>query len=135
MTHTVQHAFSFNVLDENPQVEIIDWQYGGSKNYGAHPLPGHTETKRINVIGELAYPKSLYVKWRNIAKNSIHEDTVNLESRLPKNIVGHRIHFSIRDDQLYVYLITPELRPPDWPIYPPAYSKIYKSYQIYPDQK
>lgn len=133
-THTVRHAFSFDLIDENPQVEVIDWQYGESKNFGAHPLPEQSSTKRVNVIGELIYPKSLYVKWRNIATNSIHEDTVNLEIRLPKNIVNQRIHFSIKDDQLYVFLITHELRPIDWPVYPPGYSKIYKSYQIYPDK-
>jgi hypothetical protein len=123
------------MLEENPQVEVLDWHYGESKNYGAHPLPGHPITKQMTVIGELTYPKSLYVKWRNTTTNLTYEEIVDFQNILPKNIVDHRIHFSIKDDKLYVYLITPELRPPSWPIYPPAYSKIYKSYQIYPHKK
>lgn len=133
-SHTVRHAFGFDMIDENPQVEVIDWKYGQSKNYGAHPLSDQRATKRVNVMGEFLYPTSLYVKWRNTVTNSIHEESVDFKDILPKNLTDHRVHFSVKDDRLYVYLITPELRPPNWPIYPPLYSQIYKSYQIYPDK-
>lgn len=134
-TNTVRHAFGFDLIDENPAVEIVDWRYGESRNYGAHPLPEQTATKRINVIGELRYPNLLYVKWRNTTTNTVYAETVDLKTRLPKDITDHRIHVSIIEDQLFVYLMTPKLRPPEWPIYPPAYSRIYKTYQIYPDNK
>lgn len=57
----------------------------------------------------------LHVKWRVEATGKVYEDTVDLKVVLPRNIEKHRIHFVVKGQQLFVYLITPELRPADAP--------------------
>jgi hypothetical protein len=51
---------------------------------------------------------SLYVKWRLRATGEIHEETVDLRHRLPRDITEHRIYFMIKGPQLYVYLVPPD---------------------------
>ena len=76
----------------------------------------------------------LYVKWRIKSTGTIHEDTVDLRNRLPVNIKDHRIYFIVKDTQLYVYLITPERRPPDMPPNGPRQTQYLKTITLYPDQ-
>lgn len=75
---------------------------------------------------------TLYVKWRIKATDKVYEDTVDLKSRLPKDVTDHRIYFVIKDTQLWVYLISPEGRPKDFPIVGPAKFRFNKAYEIYP---
>jgi hypothetical protein len=55
----------------------------------------------------------LYVKWRIDSTGQVYEDTVDLKSRLPRDITNHEIYFIVKGTQLVVYLITPERRLPD----------------------
>lgn len=74
----------------------------------------------------------LYVKWRNERTGQVYEDTVDLRQRLPADIAKHRIHFIIKGPQLYVYLISPEPRPPNMPVNGPRMYRNLKSTLIYP---
>jgi len=76
----------------------------------------------------------LYVKWRIKSTGQVYEDTVDLRRRLPADITDHRIHFIVKGPQLYVYLITPERRPPDMPPNGPRPYQYLKTITIYPDQ-
>jgi hypothetical protein len=53
----------------------------------------------------------LYVKWRLKATGEVFEDRVDLTKRLPPDIARHKIYFSIRERVLYVFLVSPNLRP------------------------
>ena len=62
----------------------------------------------------------------------VHEDTVDLRSRLPESIKDHRIYFIVKDTQLFVYLITPERRAPEMPPNGPRPTQHLKTITIYP---
>ncbi len=80
------------------------------------------------ILGE-----SLYVKWRIKSTGEVFEDTVDLKSRLPRDVTSYRIYFVIDVRQLRVYLVSPILRPPDFPITGPTKYQYYKVYSIYPN--
>ncbi len=75
---------------------------------------------------------TLFVKWRIKATGEVLEDTVNLKSRLPRDITDHKIYFVIQGRQLFVYLVSSVLRPKDFPITGPKKFQFYKVYAIYP---
>jgi hypothetical protein len=129
---TVFHSFSFNAIDESPGVEILDWRYGQSKQPGAHATRTPT-SQGTGITADMLVPDFLYVKWIIKATGKVHEKTVNMTGLNSARLKNNEIHFVVINEQLHVYLVTNELRPRDWPIYPAIYSKYYKTYQIYPN--
>lgn len=127
------HAFSFDAKGENPKIEILDWSYGDSKIYGVHPEPNQHAAQSINIIGKIEPAARLYVKWRDKSSEKIFSENIELKNLLPKEMNGNRIHFSIIDNVIFVYLITKIPRPEGWPTYQNSYSKIYKTYKIIPN--
>lgn len=114
----VNHAFSFDVIADSPGIQVLDYRYGDSSISAtradtSRPWPnGYGGT---NVNGDMLRGDTLYVKWRIKSSGKVYEDTVDLKSLLPRDISKHRIHFIVKGDQLFVYLITPERRPPEMP--------------------
>lgn len=121
----VRHSFSFDVREE-PGIEILDYRYGDSRQPGAKAdhsglLSDHVQ-QAVNINGDIRRPNSLYVHWRDNTSGKMYDDTVDLARLLPRDITDHRIHFTIRGPQLFVYLITPQRRSPsDYPAGPPEY--------------
>ena len=107
----VRHSFEFNASWDSPDVEVLDYRYGDSKLPGAAPPNWALESGRIRqqtgVSGPMLVGDFLYVKWRLRATGEIHQETIDLRQRLPKNIEGHKIYFLIKRDHLFVYLISP----------------------------
>lgn len=134
----VEHGFSFDARQDRPEVELLDYRYGDSRQPGARADPARVAEGRIgqqwSVYGAMLRGDSLYVKWRIKKTGQIYEDTVDLRSRLPAAIADHRIHFDIKESQLYVYLISPERRPRDMPPNGPREFDYLKVFTIYPDQ-
>lgn len=133
----VNHSFSFDAAIDSPNTEVLDYQYGSSKQFGTHADKERMALGQIfpadNIYGAMPRGEFLYVKWRVKGSEKEFEDKVDLTSRLPANIEGLRIHFVIRGSQLYVYLIWPF----DGHQYPPGDLKRYmgqKREQVYPDQ-
>lgn len=139
------HTFSFDVRNDSPDIEVLDYQYSNSRHAGVRP-----ERERVNmgetfgsesIYGSILRGDFLYVKWRVKKPGKLlpeylgtYEDRVDLRSRLPADITGLRIHFVIRGPQLYVYLIWPYDPKHD---YPPGELNGYerqKKVRIYPDQ-
>ena len=58
----------------------------------------------------------LYVKWKLLKTGRVFEDLVDLKAMLPSDIRYHEIHFTIKEEQLLVYLITPDRKPADMPV-------------------
>jgi hypothetical protein len=144
----VNHSFSFDTINDSPDIEVLDYQYGGSRQFGTHPEKERValgETfKAWGISGSMPRGEFLYVKWRVKNSGQSFEDKVDLISRLPADIEGLRVHFVIRGPQLYVYLIYPWDGKP-WEMEPiknrfvpvPGGVKRFegqKQVQIYPDQ-
>ena len=133
----VDHAFGFDVLNDSPDVVLLDYRYGTSKQPGARPpewsLRDGNVRQQAGIIGEMVLGDTLYVKWRIKASGEVLEDTIDLKSRLPKDITDHRLYFVVEGRQLHVYLISPRLRPSSFPIVGPTKYRYYQAYVTYPD--
>ncbi|WP_206956332.1 hypothetical protein [Trinickia acidisoli] len=145
------HAFEFDTWIDSPGAEVLDYQYGNSRQPGVKPSE---EALRLHQVGQQAIVNGpmlrgdfLYVKWRIRKTGQVFEDRVDLRHRLPKDLTGCRVHFVIDGSHLLVYVITPEkvtgLCPSDsqqaYRITPPQ-KQIFIEYcsrkiiQIYPDR-
>lgn len=134
----VHHTFSFNTNHDSPEIEVLDYQYGNSRQDGTY-----ADKERI-AMGEVFHADSiagviprgdfLFVKWRDKYTHHIYQDKVDLRSRLPADIEGDTIHFVIRGAQLYVYLIWPYDPKHDYPLGGLKGYDRQKIVQIYPDQ-
>lgn len=153
-TGLTNHSFSFDARWDSPDVEVLDYQYGNSKQPGARP-PEYSRREGkvrqyVGITGDMLRGDFLYVKWRIKKTGEVYEDTVDLKSRLPADIMSHLIHFVIQDTRLYVYLISPERLNPN-PCPSPdelrrlrkseaPYDKVFSMYcyrkitTLYPDQ-
>ncbi|GAB3554742.1 hypothetical protein GCM10027343_43050 [Noviherbaspirillum agri] len=133
----VDHAFSFDVRRDNPGVRVLDYRYGRSDQPSTVMRDWQKERdqrpQQASINGPMPRPDSLYVKWIEKRTKQEHEDTVDLKSRLPINIKNHRVTFVPRGAQLYVYLITQELRSPNDPVTGPNMYASFKAITIYPD--
>lgn len=133
------HAFRFDTRRDSPNIEVLDYRYGNSKQPGARPDADELKTgvipQRTNIIGPMLRGDSLYVKWRIKSSGEVHEDTVDLTSRLPTNITDHRIYFVVKGAQLYIYLISPDRRAENEPPGPIRMFSHLKVATIYPDQR
>jgi hypothetical protein len=132
------HSFGFNAVIDSPDIEILNFRYGDSRQPGARPPEGAIQENRVSqgasTTGEMLVGNELYVKWKIKDTGAVYEDTVNLVNRLPANMKDHRIYFIVRREQLYVYLITPERRTPDMPENGPRHTRQYlKTITIYPN--
>jgi hypothetical protein len=127
----VNHAFSYDTRVDSPEIEVLDYRYSTrqpsdySKSVGRAP-------QADNINGAFQRGDTLFVKWRTRATGNVFEDTVDLRGKLPRDIEGQRLHFMIRGEQLYVYLISPERRPVDWPPNGPRRYQHLKVFTIYP---
>ena len=132
----VRQAFSFD-MSESPEIQILDYFYGipgCPAIYNTPDLKNRGESLQVhNENGPMRRAEKLYVKWRIKNTGKEYEDTVDLRNRLPKDMTGNRVHFSINGSQLFVYLVTPELRPTDVPPNGPKAFKEQKTITIYPD--
>jgi hypothetical protein len=134
----VDHSFALNAALDSPDVEVIDYRYGNSRQPGAsndHPQRAQGKSAQATgVTGPMLVADDLYVKWRIKATGTVHEDTVDLSRRLPRDINGQKVYFFIRGSQLYVYVITNERRAQRTPGIGSRVWDHLKAIQIYPDR-
>jgi hypothetical protein len=128
------HSFGFD-MRESPDAMVLDYRYGESVMTRAptYALKEGTVPQVRSINGPIPRGDTLYVKWRIKSTGAVYEDTVDLRNRLPADITHHRIHFVIRGPQLYVYLISPEKRPVNWPTGPLRMYSDLKVVTIYPN--
>lgn len=114
----VFHSFRFDIR-ESPNIEILDYRYGQTLAPRARASESDRQNGRVsqivNIGGEMLLGDDLYVRWKIKSTGQVYEDLVNLKPLLPRNMKDHEIHFTVKGRQLFVYLITPERRPPDMP--------------------
>lgn len=106
------HEFEFDTWVDSPDVEVLDYQYGTSRQPGVRPsaesLRLHQVGQASGVNGAMLRGEFLYVKWRIRKTGEVYEDRVDLRNRLPKDLDHCNIHFVIDGAQLNVYVISPE---------------------------
>jgi hypothetical protein len=98
-------SFSFGLPNENTGVKILDYVYDGideapawAKSNGNVPQEGGTS-------GPYRRPRFLYVKWRVIETGRSYEEQVDMNSLLPSDMTGLRVHFAIQRARLLVFLV------------------------------
>jgi hypothetical protein len=131
----VDHAFSFDAFRDSPDVEVLDYRYGAAGLPGTRKPDWANKNQAsggTNINGSFPLGDTLHVKWRVKATGEVLEDSVDLRPLLPQDMIRHRIHFIVRNRQLAVYVITPEARPPNWPVIGPTKYAYFKALQIYP---
>lgn len=133
------HSFSFDVRTENPDIEVLDYRYGevriGPTQAERSRVERGQPTYQTGVTGYIPRGETLYVKWRIRATGEVRQETVDLKSRLPRDISNQVITFNFKQDNLFVYLVTREVLPLGQKSDGPAKYDYYKVYTIYPDSR
>jgi hypothetical protein len=110
------HSFAFDARQDSPDIQILDYRYGDSEQPSVRADGNDVKAERVRqyvgISGDMLRGDFLYVKWRVKSSGRRYEDTVDLKSRLPRDIVKNEIYFIVQGAQLFVYLVTPELRAP-----------------------
>jgi hypothetical protein len=137
--NVVNHSFGFDTRKDGQDAVVLDYRYGDSKLPVQAPNWAVKQGKTFAfeaVHGPMAKGDSLYVKWRSTTTGQVYEDSVDLRHRLPAEITGHTIYFTIKGAQLYVYLISPAnvARPPDSAPNGPGTYRGRNIVTIYPDR-
>ncbi len=129
----VNHAFAFRADLDSPDIEIMAYSYG--KRSSDLDIKDYGRSNQNNSIrGDMVVGDSLYVKWRIKATNEVFEDTVDLLSRLPKNMTDQRLYFVVQGKQLLVFLTDLNtLKPKESPIVGPFKTQSYLTKQLYPN--
>lgn len=133
------HSFDFDVRTENPDIEVLDYRYGvvriGPTQADRSSVERGLVRQQAGVSGYIPRGETLYVKWRIRATGEVREETVDLKSRLPRDISKHKITFKFVQGALFVYLVTPEVLPVGQLSDGPRVDQYYKVYTIYPDAR
>ncbi len=142
----VRHKFSFNKYEFDgkagvERVQVLDYLYGNPDGYTARTAPeyrkrGESEqgtSERLNTMRSDL--KVFYMKWLDKQTGKVHEVTIDLVKKLPKDFSRkHRFFASFKQGQLYAYVITPErIKEGELPNGPRA-SNYLKTITIYPEQ-
>lgn len=133
----VSHGFEFEGFD-SPGIRVLDYRYGDSRQPSARAPAADVAADRVlqaaGVRGEMLRGDYLYVKWRVKSNGVVYERTVDLKSRLPRDIEGKTITFQIQEMRLQVFLATWERRPPGMPAIGPKRYLPYKVFLIAEEQ-
>ncbi len=130
-------SFGFDMRKDSQDAVVLDYHYGNDKYFLSPPESAVKRGQEMyfESVGNLQYRVDfLFVKWRNKSTGKLFEETADLRGKLPKNPLDYEVYFMIRDDRLFVYLISPDRRPPETPIVGPHMYRSQKVTTIYPDQ-
>ena len=132
----VYHSFAFDAVADSPDAEVLDYAYGESNAPGAR-MPDWIKREvgvsaGTNTNGPMPVGDRLYVKWRLRSSGEVMEDTVDLKNRLPQDMSMRTVYFVVAQRQLHVYVVSPEPRPPGYPIKGPGKFQRFKVDAIYP---
>lgn len=133
----VDHAFGFDARVDSRDTEVLAFKYGvGGTPQTQAPFWKDEKDPRqgTNINGPMPLPDTLHVKWRTRSTGEVFEELVNLKPLLPADMHRQRVYFVVQGAQLFVYLIEPVARPPDWPVVGPRKFQYEKARLIYPSQ-
>ncbi|WP_151446452.1 hypothetical protein [Lacisediminimonas profundi] len=110
------HSFGFDATQDSPDIEILDYQYGGTNEHGVRACPIHRSKctivpQAVGTYGDMEVGNHLYVKWRIKSTDEIVDDVVDLRRRLPLDMRRQRVYFVVSGKVLSVFLIGPDPLP------------------------
>ena len=134
---SVTHQFIFNGVNDGwaHKVDLLAYSYGDQYRMVSRSVRPDEAALPVarNVNSTMPVGEFLHVRWRVIATDTVHERRVDLRKLLPRNMFEHAITFVIDDDQLYVYLVTPQPKRVDAPpLLRTTQSRYRVTYEIYP---
>ncbi|MGB7815550.1 MAG: hypothetical protein WBL28_04280 [Methylotenera sp.] len=142
----IDHAFEldkgeFDKKAGVERVQILDFLYGNPTGYAIKNPPEYKargECMQGISHGNLGITrkdlKIFYVKWLDKTTGKVHEVTLDLQKKLPKDFSrNHRFFASFKQGQLYVYVITPEKRAANEPPQGPRAYDDLKMLLLYPE--
>lgn len=107
----IRHSFQFDARNDSPEIEVLDYQYGSSKQFATYANKERIAMGQTFPYGGLSgyMPRGefLYVKWRDKSTGQVFEDKVDLTSRLPDDLEGLELRFVVCGPQLYIFLTWP----------------------------
>jgi hypothetical protein len=142
----IRHAFGFDRSEFDGQagvdrIQVLDYVYGNPDGYAIrNPCVYHGrgrcmqgEAVRANTMRSDL--KIFYMKWLDKQTGKVHEVTIDLVKKLPKDFSRkHRFFASFKQGQLYVYVITPRRRAENEPAQGPSAYDYLKMILLYPEQ-
>lgn len=108
--------FGFDASRDSPHVEILQYRYGNSGVQGTFSEPGKPAPQHAGVARPGVQGDRLFVQWRHKGTGKVFSEDVALKGHLPSYSGKCEIFFAVKGDQLYVFLLTQEPRPKDWPL-------------------
>lgn len=131
------HSFSINGWFDGwaAKINLLEYKYGNQHKMTHRVVTAGAATLgySVGVSGRMPVGDFIYVKWQIKETGEIIEDTVDLRTRLPKNMEGYRLTFTIEGRQLSLFLVTPiPKRSGDPPLLPTTESRYHLTYEIYP---
>lgn len=110
------HGIDFQPGKDTDGIEALFYRYGSANEFGLRTTSDQAALGKpiggVGMTGNLPVGNDFYVKWRDTTTGQIHEDTVDLKSRLPFRMDRQTLKPIIEGKQLYIYLISfDEVRP------------------------
>jgi hypothetical protein len=127
----VDHGFAFDTRLDSPGVTVLNYSYS-ARSAPEWALKGGRSPQFDNATLAMPVGDKLYVEWRINDTSEVLERTVDLRNRLPRDMTNHKIYFVIKQRELFVYVISPEKKPLNWPTYEPPGWTHRKVYMVYP---
>jgi hypothetical protein len=132
----VFHTFEFDALRDSVDVEILQYRYGRDGGFNTVSSPDQIREQRpvmsSNTTGQILVGDDLYVKWRIRSSGQVIEDTVDLKSKLPRDMERQRLRFIVEGSQLYVYVISYD---PVRPFFSEAEARRIRAFATNPREK
>lgn len=133
----VTHQFIFDGWFDRwaGKVDLLAYSYGDSERMVSNKVRADQTTLgyRSNVNGPMRVGEFLHVTWRVKSTGQVHDRRIDLRPLLPRDMSQHALTFVIDDDQLYVYLVTPQAKKVDAPpLLRTTESRYRVTYEIYP---
>ena len=132
----VLYSVEFDTRFGEQNSTVLDYRYMRDSQVLMAPFPAELNGgKGMFASGQaqwMLHGTSLYVKWRDDATGTVHENTVDLHERLPQDMSRKAIHFTVKGAQLSVYVIFSSEPSDVPPAEQPFFAKDVKSLKIYP---
>lgn len=126
------------MFQDNPDVQVLDYWYGQSEKDTLIRMPAFRIKQGIpnqadSSAGLTERGDYLFVKWKDKKTGDIFDEKADLRYRLPNDITDTKVYFIVKENKLFVYLVTYKPKAPDEVAVGPSKYWDSKNYLIYPN--
>jgi hypothetical protein len=107
----INHTFQFDGRHDGwaKDVDLLAYSYGGRySTVQQSAREGQSLPSKFHFSGAMPRGEFLYVRWRIRSTGEVVEERVDLQDRLPEDILGNRVAFVIEGKRLNVLVNKPE---------------------------